>query len=354
MTHMPQISRRFFLTTAGAAGGGLALGFHLPGGTGEAAAAPGPAEVNAWVVIQPDDAVIIRVARSEMGQGITTALPMLVAEELQCDWSKVRAEFPSPEENLRRKRAWGDMSTGGSRSVRTSQEYLRKAGAAAREMLIAAAAAQWGVPAAECQAANSIVTHKPSGRTLRYGEVADAAAKQPPPSEVKLKDPKDWSLLGTPQKRLDTVDKVTGKPLYGIDARVPNMVYAAIAQCPVFGGTPKSFDEVENPRAERRAPGGAAAERGRRGCRQLVAGKDGHRRAAGDLGRGTERYRVERQHRRVPARRAYRAGGGGGPQGRRCRCGARHGREAGRGRIWGAVSEPCDDGAAELHGLRHP
>ena len=132
MTRMPQLSRRFFLTTAAAAGGGLALGFHLPGGIGQAAAAADLAEVNAWVVIQPDDAVIIRVARSEMGQGITTALPMLVAEELECDWSKVRAEFPSPEENLRRKRAWGEMSTGGSRSVRTSQEYLRKAGAAAR------------------------------------------------------------------------------------------------------------------------------------------------------------------------------------------------------------------------------
>src|SRR3984893_8974232 len=143
MTHMPQISRRFFLTTAAAAGGGLALGFHLPDGVARGEAAAGPAEVNAWVVIQPDDTVIIRVARSEMGQGITTSLPMLVAEELQCDWSKVRAEFPSPEENLRRKRAWGDMSTGGSRSVRGSQEYLRKAGAAAREMLIAAAAAQW-------------------------------------------------------------------------------------------------------------------------------------------------------------------------------------------------------------------
>ncbi|MBV9814264.1 MAG: xanthine dehydrogenase family protein molybdopterin-binding subunit [Alphaproteobacteria bacterium] len=245
MTHMPQISRRFFLTTAAAASGGLALGFHLPQGVAAAGAAPGPAEVTAWVVIQPDDAVIIRVARSEMGQGITTSLPMLVAEELQCDWSKVRFEFPSPEENLRRKRAWGEMSTGGSRSVRTSQEYLRKAGAAAREMLIAAAAAQWGVPAAECQAANSIVTHKASGRTLRYGEVAEAASKLPPPSEPKLKDPKDWTLLGTPQKRLDTLEKVTGKPIYGIDVRVPNMLYAAIVQCPVFGGTPKSYDETK-------------------------------------------------------------------------------------------------------------
>jgi isoquinoline 1-oxidoreductase beta subunit len=240
---MPQISRRFFLTTAAAAGGGLALGFHLPHGVPGAEAAPGPAEVTAWVVIQPDDAVVIRVARSEMGQGITTSLPMLVAEELQCDWSKVHFEFPSPEENLRRKRAWGEMSTGGSRSVRTSQEYLRKAGAAAREMLIAAAAAQWGVPAAECQAANSVVTHKASGRTLRYGEVAEAASKLPPPSDLKLKDAKNWTLLGTPQKRLDTVEKVTGKPIYGIDVRVPNMLYAAIVQCPVFGGTVKSYDE---------------------------------------------------------------------------------------------------------------
>jgi len=256
MTDMPQISRRFFLTTAAAAGGGLALGFHLPHAIPAAEAAPGPAEVTAWVVVQPDDAVIIRVARSEMGQGITTSLPMLVAEELQCDWSKVRFEFPSPEENLQRKRAWGEMSTGGSRSVRTSQEYLRKAGAAAREMLIAAAAAQWGVPSTECQAANSIVTHKPSGRALRYGEVAEAAAKLPPPSEPRLKDPKDWTLLGTPQKRLDTVEKVTGKPIYGIDVRVPNMLYAAIVQCPVFGGTAKSYDE--------------AKIRGLKGVRQVV------------------------------------------------------------------------------------
>jgi len=243
MTHMPQISRRLFITSVAAAGGGLTLGLRLPEGIGSAAAAGNPAEVNAWVVIQPDDTVIIRVARSEMGQGITTSLPMLVAEELGCDWSKVRAEFPSPEENLRRKRAWGEMSTGGSRSVRTSQEYLRKAGAAAREMLIAAAAAQWNVPVAECQAAKSVVIHKSSGRSLRYGEVAEAAAKLPPPAEPKLKDPKDWTLLGTPQKRLDTADKVTGKPIFGIDVRVPNMLYAAIVQCPVFGGTPKSYDE---------------------------------------------------------------------------------------------------------------
>jgi isoquinoline 1-oxidoreductase subunit beta len=260
MTHMPQISRRFFITSVAAAGGGLALGFNLPALTAPAEAAANPAEVNAWVVIHPDDTVVIRVARSEMGQGITTSLPMLVAEELGCDWSKVRFEFPTADENLRRKRAWGEMSTGGSRSVRTSQEYLRKAGAAAREMLIAAAAAQWNVPAAECQAANSLVTHKPSGRTLRFGEVAEAAAKLPPPGEPKLKDPKDWTLIGTPQKRLDTADKVTGKPIFGIDVRVPNMLYAAIVQCPVFGGTVKSYDESK--------------VRSRKGVRQVVALSD--------------------------------------------------------------------------------
>jgi isoquinoline 1-oxidoreductase subunit beta len=257
MTHMPQISRRFFITSSAAAGGGLALGFHLPAGIGPAEAAVNPAEVNAWIVIQPDDTVIIRVARSEMGQGITTALPMLVAEELQCDWSKVRAEFPSPEDNLKRNRAWGEMSTGGSRSVRNSHEYLRKAGASAREMLIAAAAQRWNVPAAECHAAKSVITHDPSGRTIGFGQVAEVAAKLPPPADVKLKDPKNWTLLGTPQKRLDTVDKVTGKPIYGIDVRVPNMLYAAIVQSPVFGGTLKSYEE--------------AKVRGMKGVRQIVA-----------------------------------------------------------------------------------
>lgn len=257
MTHMPKISRRFFLTSAVAAGGGLALGFHLPAGIGPAEAAADPAEVNAWIVIHPDDTVIIRVARSEMGQGITTALPMLVAEELECDWGKVRAEFPSPEDNLKRKRVWGEMSTGGSRSVRTSHEYLRKAGASARELLVAAAAQRWNVPATECRAAKSVVTHAASGRTLRYGEIAEDAAKLAQPSEVKLKDPKSWSLIGTPQKRLDTADKVTGKPIYGIDVRVPNMLYAAILQCPVFGGALKSYDESKI--------------RGRKGVRQVVA-----------------------------------------------------------------------------------
>lgn len=241
MTDMPEVTRRSFIASVAAIGGGLALGFHLP--EAGAAEAPGPAEINAWVVIQPDDAVVVRIAKSEMGQGITTALPMLVAEELQCDWDKVRWEFAAPEENARRNHAWGPMLTGGSRSVRGSQEFLRAAGATAREMLIAAAARRWNVPASACRAAKSIITHNPSGRRLRFGEVATAAAKVAPPAEVKLKVPKDWTLLGTSRKRLDALDKSTGKPLYGIDVRVPDMLYAAIVQCPVFGGRFKSCDE---------------------------------------------------------------------------------------------------------------
>jgi len=167
-----EVNRRSLLVKAAAAGGALTLGFDIPFGAASPAEDRAP-EITAWVVIAPDDSVTIRVARSEMGQGSLTALPMLVAEELGCDWSKVKAEFASPEENLRRNRVWGDMSTGGSRSIRASQDYLRKAGATAREMLIAAAAAQWGVPPAECRAENNVITHGPSGRTVRLSGKAN-------------------------------------------------------------------------------------------------------------------------------------------------------------------------------------
>jgi isoquinoline 1-oxidoreductase beta subunit len=203
-----------------------------------AANTKGP-ELTAWIVIRPNDEVIIRVARSEMGQGSSTGLPMLVAEELECDWRKVKIEFVSSAENLRRNRAWGSMATGGSQSIRASQEYLRKAGATAREMLIAAAAQRWKAQASDCDAENSTIIHRPSGRKVRFGQVAQAASKLEPPAEVKLKDPKDWNLLGRSAPRLDMNDKVTGKPIFGIDVQLPGMVYAAIAQCPVFRGTLK-------------------------------------------------------------------------------------------------------------------
>src|SRR5882672_1280837 len=229
-------ARRDFLKVSTAAGGGLALQLMIPAGALAAAAGAKGPELTAWIVIGADDSVLIRVARSEMGQGSSTGLPMLVAEELECDWKKVRTEFVSTGEQIRRNRAWGSMATGGSRSIRDSQEYLRQAGAAAREMLVAAAAQRWKVPASECDAENGVITHLKSGRKVRFGQVAQAASKLEPPKDVKLKDPKEWNLLGKPARRLDIPDKVKGKPLFGIDVQLPGMVYAAIAQCPVFRG----------------------------------------------------------------------------------------------------------------------
>jgi isoquinoline 1-oxidoreductase subunit beta len=251
MNHMPKLNlptmnRRAFVVGTAAVGSGLVLGLDIPfGGPSVVYAADGSPEVNAWVVIQPDDTVVIRIARSEMGQGTLTGLAQLVAEELECDWSKVTTEFPSPGQNVARKRVWGDFSTGGSRGIRTSQDYVRKGGAAARMMLIEAAANEWKVPAAECIAADSVITHRPSGKTTTYGKVAEAAAKLTPPADVKLKDSKDWKLAGKGLKRLDTPDKVVGKTVFGIDVKLPGMLNAAIKDCPVTGGRLKSYDEAK-------------------------------------------------------------------------------------------------------------
>jgi isoquinoline 1-oxidoreductase beta subunit len=239
MNDMSNINRRSFL--AGSATAGLAVGFHIPFGTEASAQLAGP-EVNAWVVVKPDDSVVIRVARSEMGQGTLTGLCQLVAEELECDWSKVSYEFPTPGENLARKRVWSDFFTAGSRGIRASNETVRKGGAAARMMLIEAAANEWKVPASECSAANGVITHKASGRSTTFGKVASAASRIEPPADVKLKDPKDWKIAGRSVKRLDTAIKVNGEAIYGIDVKRPGMVNAAIKACPVFGGKLKSFD----------------------------------------------------------------------------------------------------------------
>src|SRR5713101_4057568 len=171
MTQSPQFNRRSFLASTAAIGGGLSLGFRVPFGLAGAEAADATPEVNAWVVIRPDETVVIRIARSEMGQGTLTGLAQLVAEELECDWSKVTTEFPTPGQNAARKRVWGNFSTGGSRGIRESNQYVREGGAAARDMLIRAAATDWGVPPTECSAANSLITHKPSGRTTSFGKV---------------------------------------------------------------------------------------------------------------------------------------------------------------------------------------
>jgi isoquinoline 1-oxidoreductase subunit beta len=245
MNYAPKFDRRSFVIGAAAAGGGLALGLRLPFGPDIVRAADGSPEVNAWVVIRPDDTVVIRIARSEMGQGSLTGLAQLVAEELECDWSKVTTEYPTPSQSLARKRVYGDMSTGGSRGIRTSQQYVREAGAAARIMLIQAAANEWKVPASECGAADSVITHQASGRKTTFGKVAEAAAKLEAPKDVKLKDPKDWKIAGKGVKRLDTADKLTGKQVYGIDIKMPGMLIAAIKDSAVRTGKIKSFDAAK-------------------------------------------------------------------------------------------------------------
>ena len=229
-----------------AAGGGLALGFDLGGGPAWAQGAAG-AEVNAWVVVKPDDTCVIRIARSEMGQGTHTGLAQLVAEELQCDWSKIAIEPITAGRNLARQRVWGDMSTGGSRGIRGSQDYVRRGGAAARTMLLQAAADEWKVPASELTVADGVITHKASGRSTSYGKVAAAAAQLTPPDakSIKLKDPKDWTIAGKPMKRLDTAAKLNGSKVYAVDVRLPGMLSAAVKDCPVYGGKLKSFDEAK-------------------------------------------------------------------------------------------------------------
>ncbi|MDT8282820.1 MAG: molybdopterin cofactor-binding domain-containing protein [Gammaproteobacteria bacterium] len=240
------ISRREFLIGSATAGAGFSLGLYLPLSSGLAMAAEEASstvpEVNAWVVIQNDDTVIIRIARSEMGQGTLTGLAQLVTEELECDWSKVSTEYPTPGQSLARDRVWGSFSTGGSQGVRGSHLYVRKAGAVAREMLIEAAAESWDVPKEECSVAASVIIHKPTGRSTTYGKVAAAAAEMIPPIEVELKDPKDWKIIGKSVKRLDTVDKLTGKQVFGADLQLPGMLNASIKACPVFGGKLVSFD----------------------------------------------------------------------------------------------------------------
>jgi isoquinoline 1-oxidoreductase beta subunit len=234
------VTRRQFL--ASSAAGGLSLAFHLPFASEALAQGAGTPEVNAWVVVRPDDTVVVRIARSEMGQGTLTGLAQMVAEELGCDWAKVTTEQPTPGENLARKRIWGNFSTGGSRGIRESQDYVRKGGAAARMMLVQAAANEWGVPAAQCSVNKGVISHAASGRSTTYGKVAAAAAKLNPPTEVPLKDTKDWQILGKRLARLDTANKVNGKQVYGADLTMPGMLNAAIRKCEVFGGKVVSFD----------------------------------------------------------------------------------------------------------------
>jgi isoquinoline 1-oxidoreductase beta subunit len=182
-----------------------------------------------------------------MGQGTLTGLAQLVAEELECDWKKIATEHVNPGQNLAHKRVWGEMATGGSRGIRTSQDYVRRGGAAARLMLVQAAADQWKVPASELTVSEGVITHAASGRKTSYGKVAAAAAKltPPDPKSIKLKDPKDWKIAGKPLKRLDTADKLNGSKVYSIDVKLPGMLLAAIKKSPVHGGKLSSYDEAK-------------------------------------------------------------------------------------------------------------
>jgi isoquinoline 1-oxidoreductase beta subunit len=246
------LSRRDFIFAAASVAGGLWVGIGAaPTGARASAISEqpwndndyAPHEIDAWIAINPDDSILIRYQRSEMGQGSMTALPMMIAEELQCDWSKVRVEYASSNRSVRERRVYGNMYSHGSMSVRESQKMVQQVGASARERIIAAAAARWHVPAPECAAAQSVVTHRSSGRTLRYGELAAEAAKVKLAKEPAIKTPAQFTFLPRPIPRLDLVHKTDGSAKFGIDAQVPGMVFASINACPVRGGKLKSVDE---------------------------------------------------------------------------------------------------------------
>lgn len=252
------LSRRGFIVGTGATG--LTIGILASCSPGASTPdepdyshLPENDEVNAWVHIDHDDTVTVRIARSEMGQGTLTGLAQLVADELDADWDKVTTVYPTPGENLARERVWRSYSTGGSQGIRGSQDYVREGAAAAKAMLIEAAANEWGVPASECTSENSVVTHGPSGRTTTYGAVASAASQLAPPLEVTVKDPSEWKIIGQAKKRLDTADKLIGKQVYGADIgpetiakdtelEFEGMLNASIKQAPKIGASVKSFD----------------------------------------------------------------------------------------------------------------
>jgi isoquinoline 1-oxidoreductase subunit beta len=252
---MTESNRREFLIATAAVGGGMALSLYLPGARAEdqivggrlnprpwLPPADGGVEVNPWIVIGPDDRVLIRVNQSEMGQGVMTSNPMMICEELECDWSKVQAVYADPNRHVRENNIYDHLHTEASSSVRLGRVLYQQAGASARERLKAAAAQQWGVPVAEVTSKNSVLTHQPTGRTLRYGEIAAKAAAIKLDKEPAIKPPDQYTLIGTRVRRFDVELKSRVEAVYGIDIRLPGMVYAATKQPPSYGGWLKSFD----------------------------------------------------------------------------------------------------------------
>lgn len=252
----PTLSRRTLLGGGLAAGAGLVIGFHVPGPGRAARAAERVFAPSAWIRIDRDGIVTIVNGMSEMGQGTGTTMPMIVADELEADWSKVRVEQAPADPAYGNPLLGGRQSTVGSMSIRGSMGLWRRAGAAAREMLVAAAAQVWGVPVEECYAEQGAVYHRPTGRRLAYGELVDRAAQLPVPQSPRLKTPAEFRLIGKTVRRLDTPDKVTGRAIFGIDVTVPGLLVATVERCPVFGGGVKSVD--------------AAAARAVKGVRHVV------------------------------------------------------------------------------------
>ena len=238
------LSRRGFLRAGGAAGGGLLLSLSLPLGVRESQAASNDFVPNAFIRLGGEGQVVLTMPYVEMGQGTYTSIPMLIAEELEIDLKQVRLEHAPPNEKLYANPLLGVQATGNSNAIRGAWQPLRKAGATAKAMLVAAAAKRWNVDPASCRAQNGAVLHEPSGKRASYGELAAEAARMPLPENVAVKGPQDFRLIGTPAKRLDTPAKINGTAVYGIDARPPGVKIATLAQSPAFGGRVKSVDDA--------------------------------------------------------------------------------------------------------------
>ncbi len=340
----PGLSRRSFLFTGTAAAGGLLVGFRLPLG----AQTSNALKLNAWVHVAPDDAIVLFIHKAEMGQGTVTSLSMLLAEELECDWSKIRTEFPGID------REYGpNQGVVGSQSIRSCWQTLRRAGATAREMLVEAAAQKWGVDKSQCRAENGTVLNVSGNARLSYGALAGAASRLSPPADVTLKSPSQFRIIGKPRKRLDTPEKTNGRAVFGIDVRIPGLLYAVAERCPVFGGKVAGFD----PATARAVPGvrhvvqistGVAvvadntwsANEGRKALRiKWDEGKIG----------GLDSAEISRRF----AERAQQPGAVA-REGGRCRGRSRRRGEEDRRCVRGAVPGARPHGAAQLHGRRPP
>jgi isoquinoline 1-oxidoreductase subunit beta len=304
---MTDSNRREFLIATAAVGGGMALALYLQEGRAEDQTvgtrvnsrpwlppAEGGVEINPWIVIGPDDRVLIRVNQSELGQGVLTSNPMMICEELECDWAKVQAVYADPNRHIRQNRAYDHLHTEASSSVRLGRVLYQQAGASARERLKTAAAQQWGVPVAEVTTKDGVLTHNPTGRRLRYGEVAAKAATIRLDKEPPIKTPDQYTLIGTRVRRFDVEVKSRAQAVYGIDVRLPGMVYAATKTVPhlwwIAQGLRFRIDPEPARRHNRSADGGSRrGEWNRGGCRYVVAREDRARCDAGRVEPGTER-----------------------------------------------------------------